>query len=102
MVLVVPAIATPFHGAQLRELLLPITEHMRFDAAQVSHFTNGEISFCRDGRQGRPFGGGLDDNSGIVTTYEDMAKDDSFKTKKLPHPNDKKKGFFDGLFKKEK
>ena len=51
---------------------------------------------------GRPLGGGLDDNSGIVTTYEDMAKDDSFKTKKLPHPNDKKKGFFDGLFKKEK
>jgi hypothetical protein len=42
------------------------------------------------------------DNSGIVTTYEDMAKDDSFKTKKLPHPSEKKKGFFDGLFKKEK
>jgi hypothetical protein len=50
---------------------------------------------------GKPIGG-LVDNSGIVTTYEDMAKDDSFKTKKLPHPNDKKKGFFDGLFKKEK
>jgi hypothetical protein len=52
-------------------------------------------------QQGRSIGG-LEDNSGIVTTYEDMAKDDSFKTKKLPHPNDKKKGFFDGLFKKEK
>jgi hypothetical protein len=51
--------------------------------------------------QGRPLGG-IEDNSGIVTTYEDMAKDDSFKTKKLPHPNEKKKGFFDGLFKKEK
>jgi hypothetical protein len=51
--------------------------------------------------QGRSLGG-MEDNSGIVTTYEDMAKDDSFKTKKLPHPNDKKKGFFDGLFKKEK
>jgi signal recognition particle receptor subunit beta len=46
--------------------------------------------------------GGLVDNSGIVTTYEDMAKDDSFKTKKLPHPSEKKKGFFDGLFKKDK
>ena len=45
---------------------------------------------------------GTVDRSGIVTTYEDMAKDDSFKTKKLPHPNEKKKGFFDGLFKKEK
>jgi hypothetical protein len=51
--------------------------------------------------QGRSLGG-MEDNSGIVTTYEDMAKDDSFKTKKLPHPNEKKKGFFDGLFKKEK
>lgn len=51
--------------------------------------------------QGRALGG-TEDNSGIVTTYEDMAKDDSFKTKKLPHPNEKKKGFFDGLFKKEK
>jgi hypothetical protein len=49
--------------------------------------------------KGRP---PVEDNSGIVTTYEDMAKDDSFKTKKLPHPNEKKKGFFDGLFKKEK
>jgi hypothetical protein len=54
---------------------------------------------------GPPFGkpmGGMEDNSGIVSTYEDMAKDDSFKTKKLPHPSEKKKGFFDGLFKKEK
>jgi len=42
------------------------------------------------------------DNSGIVSTFEDIAKDDSFKTKKLPHPSEKKKGFFDGLFKKEK
>jgi hypothetical protein len=43
----------------------------------------------------------FDDNSGIVSTYEDMAKDDSFKTRKLPNPKEKK-GFFDGLFKKEK
>ena len=52
-----------------------------------------------------PFGknlGGMNDNSGIVTTYEDMAKDESFKTRKLPHPGEKKKGFFDGLFNKEK
>ena len=46
--------------------------------------------------------GGIVDNSGIVSTFEDIAKDDSFKTKKLPHPSEKKKGFFDGLFKKEK
>lgn len=41
------------------------------------------------------------DNSGIVSTYEDMSKDDTFKTRKLPNPKEKK-GFFDGLFKKEK
>jgi hypothetical protein len=45
---------------------------------------------------------GFEDASGIVTTFEDLQKDDSFKTKKLPHPNDKKKGFFDGLFRKDK
>jgi hypothetical protein len=49
-----------------------------------------------------PRNAGMEDNSGIVTTFEDLQKDDSFKTKKLPHPNDKKKGFFDGLFKKDK
>jgi hypothetical protein len=46
--------------------------------------------------------GGFSDASGIVTTFEDLQKDDSFKTKKLPHPNEKKKGFFDGLFRKDK
>jgi hypothetical protein len=45
---------------------------------------------------------GFEDASGIVTTFEDLQKDDSFKTKKLPHPNEKKKGFFDGLFRKDK
>ncbi|HLP42254.1 MAG TPA: hypothetical protein VK465_12160, partial [Fibrobacteria bacterium] len=43
----------------------------------------------------------FEDNSGIISTYEDMAKDDSFKTRKLPNPKEKK-SFFDGLFKKEK
>jgi hypothetical protein len=51
---------------------------------------------------GQGGGKGFDDNSGIVSTYEDMAKDENFKTRKLPHPKDGKKGFFDGLFKKEK
>jgi hypothetical protein len=44
MVLVVAAVPAPFHRAQLRELLLPITEHVRFHAAQITHFTNGEIA----------------------------------------------------------
>ncbi len=45
--------------------------------------------------------GAFEDNSGIVSTYEDMAKQD-FKTKKLPNPTEKKKGFFGGLFNKDK
>jgi hypothetical protein len=45
---------------------------------------------------------GADDHGGIVSTYEDMQRDDSFKTRKLPLPGEKKKGFFDGLFKKDK
>ncbi len=45
----------------------------------------------------------FEDNSGIVSTYEDMGKDENFKTRKLPNPaKDQKKGFFDGLFKKDK
>ena len=42
------------------------------------------------------------DKSGIVSTFEDLGKGESFKTKKLARPNEKKKGFFDGLFKKDK
>ena len=52
MVLVVAAIAAPFHRAQLRELLLPISEHMRFDAAQITDFSDGEVAFRRNGRKG--------------------------------------------------
>ena len=44
--LVVTAIATPLHRAQLRKLLLPITEHVRFYAAQITDLTNGEVAFC--------------------------------------------------------
>ena len=52
MVLVVAAIATPLHRAQLRKLLLPITEHMRFDPAQVADLTDGEVAFCGNGGKG--------------------------------------------------
>lgn len=52
------------------------------------------------GSAGNP--GNAMDRSGIVSTYENLGKDDSFKTKKLPHPTEKKKGFFDGLFKRDK
>ena len=51
MVLVIPAISAPFHRTQLRKLLLPITEHVRFDAAQIANFTNSEIAFRGNGRE---------------------------------------------------
>ncbi len=43
-----------------------------------------------------------EDSSGIVSTYEDMQRNENFKTRKLPLPGEKKKGFFDGLFKRDK
>ena len=53
MVLVIAPIATPFDGFELRKFLLPIAQHMRFDAAQVAHLTDGEVAFRRDFRQCR-------------------------------------------------
>ena len=52
MVLVVTAVTTPFHRAQLRKLLLPITEHVRFDTAQITDLTDGEVAFRGNGREG--------------------------------------------------
>ena len=48
VVLVITTVTAPFHWAQLRELLLPIPEHMRFHPAQFAHFTDGEVSFGRN------------------------------------------------------
>jgi len=44
MVLVVTPVAAALHGTQLRELLLPVTQHMRFDPAQFAYLTNGEVA----------------------------------------------------------
>ena len=52
MVLVVAAVAAPLHGAQLRELLLPVAQHMRLDAAQLRDLTNREVSLGGNGREG--------------------------------------------------
>ena len=49
--LIVPAVASALDGLELREFLLPIAQHMRFDAAQVADFTDGEIPLPRDRRQ---------------------------------------------------
>ena len=57
MVLVIPAIAPTLHGTQLREFLLPITQHMRLDAAQFSDLTDGEVAFGRNDRKVTPMMG---------------------------------------------
>ena len=51
MMLVVAAVAPPLYWAQLRKLLLPITEHVRFDAAQIAHLADGEVAFFGNGRE---------------------------------------------------
>ena len=52
MVLVVATVTAALHGTQLREFLLPVAEYVRFDAAQVTHLTDGEVTFCRNGWEG--------------------------------------------------
>jgi hypothetical protein len=52
MVLVIASIATALHGTQLCELLLPIAQDVLLNAAQIAHLTNGEVAFCRYGREG--------------------------------------------------
>jgi hypothetical protein len=42
---------TTICGAQLRELLLPIAQHMRLYTTQVTHFTNSEIALGGNGRE---------------------------------------------------
>src|SRR3974390_2943943 len=51
LALIVAAIAAALHGLELRELLLPIAQHMGLDAAQITHFADREIAFSRDRRQ---------------------------------------------------
>ena len=54
MMLVVPTIAASLDGLELRELLLPLAQHMRFDRAQITHLTNGEVALGRNRRQVDP------------------------------------------------
>jgi hypothetical protein len=48
--LVIPAVAAPLDGLQLGEFLFPIAQDVRFHAAQVADFTDGEIPLPRDRR----------------------------------------------------
>ena len=51
VVLVIPPVAAPLDGLQLRKLLLPIAEHVRFDRTEVTYLADGEIPLGGDGWQ---------------------------------------------------
>ena len=51
VVLVIPAIAAALYWFQLREFLLPISEHVGFDRTKVADLADGEIPFGGDRRQ---------------------------------------------------
>jgi len=51
LALVIASIAAPLDRLQLRKLLLPIAKHMGLDAAQIAHFTDGEVALPRYRRQ---------------------------------------------------
>ena len=46
--LVIAAISAALDGLELRKLLLPVTQHVRLDAAEVAHLTDGEVALARD------------------------------------------------------
>ena len=48
VVLVVAPIAAPLDRLQLRELLLPIAEHVRLDRTQITYLADGEIPLGGD------------------------------------------------------
>ena len=51
LALVITAIAAPLHGLELRKLLFPITQYVRFDAAQVADFADREVALAGNRRQ---------------------------------------------------
>ena len=54
--LIIATITTPLDRFKLGEFLLPIPQHMRLDATQFAHLTNGEITFGGYRRQGSQHG----------------------------------------------
>ena len=51
MMLVITPVAAALDRLQLGEFLLPVTQHVRLDAAQFAHFADREVTLCRDRRQ---------------------------------------------------
>ena len=48
--LIIAAVAAALDRLELREFLLPIAQHVRFDAAQIADLTDGEIPLSRNRR----------------------------------------------------
>src|SRR5580704_7894704 len=51
LALIVAAVAAAFDRLELRKLLFPVTQHMRLDAAQLTHLADGEIALAGNRRQ---------------------------------------------------
>src|SRR6185437_12373656 len=51
LALVVAPVAAALHRLQLRELLLPIAQHVRLDPAELAHFPDGEVALAGYHRQ---------------------------------------------------
>src|SRR5581483_9763712 len=51
LALVVAPVAASLHGLQLREFLFPIAQHVRLDATQLAHLSDGEIALAGNRRQ---------------------------------------------------
>src|SRR5437762_4353900 len=52
VMLVVAPVAAALYRLELRELLLPVAEHVRLDRAQLADFANGEVALGGDRREG--------------------------------------------------
>lgn len=50
MVLVVATVTSALDRLQLSKFLLPITQHMRLDAAELAYFANSEVALRGNGR----------------------------------------------------
>ena len=48
LALVVAAVAAALDGLELRELLLPVAQHVRLHPAKIADFTDGEVAFAGD------------------------------------------------------
>src|SRR5437763_2277028 len=51
LALVVAPVAAPLDRLELREFLLPVAQHVRLDAAQLTHLSDGEVPLAGNRRQ---------------------------------------------------